>query len=464
LAPEDGSEALVERRLAAILAADAVGYSRLMRKDEPGALALLHKHRSEVIDPAIAKHRGRTVKLMGDGLLAEFSSVVESVDCAAEIQRTMAARNGGSRSDRQMAFRIGVHLGDVIVEGDDLYGDGVNIAARLEGIAERGGVCISRQAYDQVQNKLALGYRSLGPQHLKNIPEPVEAFAIQGDGLAISDERQEIRYCRTTDGVRLAYAFSGQGPPLVKTGNWLNHLEYDWESPIWRHFFVGLSREHRLIRYDPRGTGLSDWDVADISLDAWVNDVAAVVDAAAVERFPLLGYSQGCAVSIAYAVRHPERVSHLILCGGFARGALKRSVEDRERRQAMITLMRLEWGADNPSLRQMFATKMMPDATREQVDSFNEMQQKTTSAEGAARYYETTGAIDVSDLLARVRAPTLVLHARGDAQVPFDAGRQLAAGIPGARFVALQGNNHVLLEQDPAAQRFFEEVSLFLAK
>jgi class 3 adenylate cyclase/pimeloyl-ACP methyl ester carboxylesterase len=464
LAPEDGSEALVERRLAAILAADAVGYSRLMRKDEPGALALLHKHRSEVIDPAIAKHRGRTVKLMGDGLLAEFSSVVESVDCAAEIQRTMAARNGGSRGDRQMAFRIGVHLGDVIVEGDDLYGDGVNIAARLEGIAERGGVCISRQAYDQVQNKLALGYRSLGPQHLKNIPEPVEAFAIQGDGLAISDERQEIRYCRTADGVRLAYAFSGQGPPLVKTGNWLNHLEYDWESPIWRHFFVGLSREHRLIRYDPRGTGLSDWDVADISLDAWVNDVAAVVDAAAVERFPLLGYSQGCAVSIAYAVRHPERVSHLILCGGFARGALKRSVEDRERRQAMITLMRLEWGADNPALRQMFAAKMMPDATKEQVDSFNEMQQKTTSAEGAARYYETTGAIDVSNLLALVRAPTLVLHARGDAQVPFDAGRQLAAGIPGARFVALQGNNHVLLEQDPAAQRFFEEVSLFLAK
>jgi class 3 adenylate cyclase len=261
--------------LAAILAADAVGYSRLMRKDEPGALALLHKHRSEVIDPAIAKHRGRTVKLMGDGLLAEFSSVVESVDCAAEIQRTMAARNGGSRGDRQMAFRIGVHLGDVIVEGDDLYGDGVNIAARLEGIAEGGGVCISRQAYDQVQNKLALGYRSLGPQNLKNIPEPVEAFAIQGDGLAISDERQEIRYCRTADGVRLAYAFSGQGSPLVKTGNWLNHLEYDWESPIWRHFFVGLSREHRLLRYDPRSTGLSDWDVADISLEAWVNDVAA---------------------------------------------------------------------------------------------------------------------------------------------------------------------------------------------
>jgi class 3 adenylate cyclase len=238
----------VERRLAAILAADAVGYSRMMREDEPGALALLHKHRSEVIDPGIEKHRGRIVKLMGDGLLAEFSSVVEAVDCAAEIQRAMAARNAGPQSPRHMAFRIGVHLGDVIVEGDDLYGDGVNIAARLEGTAERGGICISRQAFDQVQKKLALGYRSLGPQTLKNIPDPVEVFAIQGDGLATSDERQEIRYCRTADGVRLAYAISGQGPPLVKTGNWLNHLEYDWESPIWRHFFVGLSRDNRLIR------------------------------------------------------------------------------------------------------------------------------------------------------------------------------------------------------------------------
>jgi class 3 adenylate cyclase len=251
----------VERRLAAILAADAVGYSRMMRDDEPGTLALLQKHRSEVIDPGIAKHHGRIVKLIGDGLLAEFSSVVEAVDCAAEIQRAMAARNGGLQSQRKMAYRIGVHLGDVIVEGDDLYGDGVNVASRLEGIAGSGGICISRQVYDQVLRKLTLGYRSLGPQTLKNIPDPVEAFTIQGDGMAITDQHQEIRYCRTADGVRLAYAISGRGPPLVKPGNWLNHLEYDWESPFLRHFFVGLSRHYRLIRHDPRGTGLSDWEV-----------------------------------------------------------------------------------------------------------------------------------------------------------------------------------------------------------
>jgi class 3 adenylate cyclase/DNA-binding winged helix-turn-helix (wHTH) protein/pimeloyl-ACP methyl ester carboxylesterase len=447
-----------------ILSADAAGYSRMMYADESGTLALLQRHRCEVIDPAIARHRGRTVKLMGDGILVEFASVVEAVDCAAEIQRAMVARNAGFPSQRRTAFRIGVHLGDVIVEGNDLYGDGVNVAARLEGIAEHGGVCISRRAYDQVQKNLPLRYRSLGRLSLKNIPDPVEVFAIQGDGLTASDDRQEIGYCRAVDGVRLAYAISGHGPPLVKAGNWLNHLEYDWESPIWRSFLVGLSRDHRLIRYDPRGTGLSDWDVSDISLDAWVSDIASVTEAAGVDRFPLLGYSQGCAVSIAYAVKYPGRVSHLILYGGFALGACKRGVDDHERRKAMVTLMRLEWGSDNPAIRQMFATVLMPDASRQQADTFNELQRQTTSAEGAARYFETAGEIDIVALLPQVRVPTLIMHARGDLQVPAECGRQLAAGIAGAKFVMLQGNNHILLEQDPATHRFFEEVNLFLAK
>jgi len=452
----------VERRLAAILAADAVGYSRMMRDDEPGTLALLQKHRSEVIDPGIAKHRGRIVKLIGDGLLAEFSSVVEAVDCAAEIQRAMAARNGGQQSQRSMAYRIGVHLGDVIVEGDDLYGDGVNVASRLEGIAESGGICISRQVYDQVQRKLTLGYRSLGPQTLKNLPDPVDAFTIQGDGLALTDELQEIRYCRTADGVRLAYAISGRGPPLVKPGNWLNHLEYDWESPFLGHFFVGLSRRFRLIRHDPRGTGLSDWEVPDISLEAWVSDLAAVVDAAGVERFPLLGYSQGCAVAIAYTVRHPERVSHLVLLGGFAQGAAKLTPEAAERHKALATLMRLEWGADNPAFRQMFATRMMPGASKVQVETFGEWQRKTCSGECAARYLEATGNFDVLGLLPELRVPTLVMHVRDDAQISLERGRQLATRIPGAKFVVLQGKNHILLEQDPATQRFFEEIAFFL--
>jgi class 3 adenylate cyclase len=353
------------RRLAAILAADVAGYSRLMSDDETGTLATLQGHLSGLIEPAIGRHHGRIVKLMGDGLLAEFASVVEAVDCAAEIQREMAARNAGTK--RPIVFRIGVHLGDVIVEGDDLYGDGVNIAARLEGVAEPGSICISRQAYDQVRKHLSLGYRSLGLQNLKNIPDPIEAFAVKGDGLAVADERQEIRYCRASDGVRLAYAISGHGPPLVKTANWLNHLEYDWESPVWGHVLHGLSQDHTLVRYDARGNGLSDWDVAELSLDAWVADLEAVVADAGVERFPLFGISQGCAISIAYAVRHPERVSHLILYGGFALGASRRSPKEAERRKAFATLASLEWGADSPA----FSTDVHPSVHAGRIKGAN---------------------------------------------------------------------------------------------
>ena len=453
----------MERRLAAILAADVFGYSRMMSEDEAGTLAALQAHRSQLLDPAITRHHGRIVKLMGDGLLAEFASVVEAVDCAAEIQREMAARNAGA-GKRQMIFRIGVHLGDVIVEGDDIYGDGVNIAARLEGIAEPGGICISRQAHDQVHKKLALGYRSLGPQHLKNIPDPVEAFAIQGDGLAAADDKQEIRYCRAPDGVRLAYAAVGQGPPLVKAANWLNHLEYDWESPVWRELLHGIASRYTLIRYDARGNGLSDWDVPELSLDAWVSDLETVVDAAGVKRFPLFGLSQGCAISVAYAVRHPERVSHLILLGGYLAGASKRSAEMREKRKALATLIRMDWGADSAAFRQMFTMQLVPDASKEQIDSFNELQRRTTSPEYAARHFEAVGEVDVSGLAARITSPTLVMHSRDDLQVPIAAGRELAARIPEARFVALQSRNHILLGNEPAAARFFEEIELFLAK
>ena len=454
----------MERRLAAILAADVFGYSRMMSEDEAGTLAALQAHRSQLLDPAITRHHGRIIKLMGDGLLAEFASVVEAVDCAAEIQREMAARNAGPASKRQMVFRIGVHLGDVIVEGDDLYGDGVNIAARLEGIAEPGGICISRQAHDQVHKKLALGYRSLGPRNLKNIPDPVEAFAIKGDGLAAADDRQEIRYCRAPDGVRLAYAAVGQGPPLVKTANWLNHLEYDWESPVWREFLHGLASRYTLIRYDARGNGMSDWDVPELSLDAWVSDLEAVVDAAGIKRFPLFGLSQGCAISVAYAARHPERVSHLILLGGYLVGASKRSLEMKEKRKALATLIRMDWGADSAAFRQMFTMQLVPDASKEQIDSFNELQRRTTSPEYAARHFEAVGDVDISDLAARIATPTLVMHARDDLQVPIASGRELAARIPRARFVALQSRNHILLGDEPAAARFFEEIELFLAQ
>jgi class 3 adenylate cyclase/pimeloyl-ACP methyl ester carboxylesterase len=464
------AEVRVGRRLAAILAADVCGYSQLMSADEAGTLAALQAHRSELITPAIEQHCGRVVKLMGDGILAEFGSVVEAVACAMEIQREMKARNRDLPDHRQMLLRMGVHLGDILIEGDDIYGDGVNVAARLEGIAETGGICISRQAYDQIEGKLALTCRPLGLQQLKNIPKLVEVYAIDLNGAAdpIDPGKMtlKVNYCRAPDGVRLAYATVGSGPPLVKTANWMNHVEYDWESSAHRYFFIALARDFTLLRYDARGNGLSDWDVEDLSLDAWVSDLETVVDAAGLDRFPLLGMSQGCAISVAFAVRHPERVTHLVLYGGFARGAYRRAKNEFElqKAKALATLIRTGWGEETPVFRQLFSSLFMPGGTPEQLQKFAERQRKTTSAECAYRYFETTRNLDVTDLLPKITVPTLVMHKREDQVQPFDAGRELAAGIPGARFVALQGQNHIPLQQDPETERILEEIKLFLKK
>lgn len=451
----------MERRLAAILAADVAGYSRLMGADEEGTLAQLKGHRQALVDPQIDEHRGRIVKTTGDGMLVEFASVVDAVRCAVDVQRGMSERNAGVSVDKRIEFRVGINLGDIIIDGDDIYGDGVNIAARLEGIAEPGGICISRQAHDHLLEKLSFTCEKLGLRNLKNIAKPVEVYSVNFGSVGMT---QEIKYCRASDGVRLAYATVGQGPPLVKTANWMNHLEYDWESPIWHHLLEGLARNHTLVRYDARGNGLSDWDVDELSLKAWVGDLETVVDAVGIERFPLFGVSQGCAISIAYAVRHPERVSHLILYGGFALGRGKRSPSEHEQIKAMGTLMRLGWGMDNPAFRQMFTSLFIPESTKEQADWFNDLQRKTTSPECAARYLEVVGNFDVRDLLPQVQVPTLVMHVRGDLVSPIDAGREIAAGIPGARFIALPGRNHLFLKHEPATARFFEEINLFLTK
>jgi pimeloyl-ACP methyl ester carboxylesterase/DNA-binding winged helix-turn-helix (wHTH) protein len=275
--------------------------------------------------------------------------------------------------------------------------------------------------------------------------------------------RQEIKFCTAGDGKRIAYAVVGEGPPLVKAANWLSHLEYDWESPIWGHILTGLADGRRLIRYDARGNGLSDWDAKDFSLDTLVSDLECVAEANGVDRFALLGISLGCAVSIVYAVRHPDRVTHLVLYGGFARGWCKRGSPEIERQmQAVETLMRHGWGRRNPAFRQIFTSAFMPEATTEQMQWFNELQRKSTSPNNAAAILHAVNIFDVDDLLPRVRVPTLVLHCRGDAVQPFEEGRRLAAAIPGARFVELDGRNHIMLKSEPAWPRFLEEVRAFL--
>ena len=463
----------IKRRLVAILAADIAGYSRLMGEDDAATVHALKGHQA-VILPLIGRYGGHVIDTAGDGILAEFPSVIGAAECAVEIQTVMAARNAEVPEHRRMLFRIGINLGDVIHDETRAYGDGVNVAARLEGIAEPGGICISRQVFDQVNRALKADFQALGPRTFKNIAQPVDVFAVaplaRGARLGATtpntvDLKQEVHFCSASDGVQLAYSMLGHGSPLVKTGNWMTHLEYDLESPIWRHLYLELAKSCTLIRYDARGNGLSDRTVDDISFDAFVRDLETVVDAAKVERFALLGISQGCSVAVSYAVRHAERVSHLILYGGYALGRNKRalSAAEREEDAAMLTLMRVGWGKENPAFRQLFTSQFVPGGTKEQADWFNELQRITVSPEVAARFYEAAGEIDVTTLLSQVRVPTLVMHARDDARVPFEAGRRMAAAIPGAQFVTLQGRNHLFLETEPAFGQFLEHTRSFLA-
>jgi DNA-binding winged helix-turn-helix (wHTH) protein len=274
---------------------------------------------------------------------------------------------------------------------------------------------------------------------------------------------QDIRFCHSQDGTKIAYARSGEGPPLIKTANWLNHLEYDWQSPVWNHVFTDMMNGRTLLRYDARGNGLSDWDVSDFSFDRQVEDLEAVVDAMGLDRFPLFGISQGCAVSVAFAVRHPERVSKLVLLGGYARGwRLADSEKMREETEAMGTLIRSGWGRNNPAFRQMFTTLFMPDAPPQNQDWFNELQRMTTSPDNAANLLDALGNVDVRALLGEVQASTLVVHCRGDMRVPLASGQELAAGIPGARFMSLESNNHVIPKSDPAWAKFSAAMNAFL--
>jgi len=276
-------------------------------------------------------------------------------------------------------------------------------------------------------------------------------------------EEQPVRFCTSVDGVRLAYALSGKGQPIVKAANWMGNLEFDVQGP-WKHWIQELSKDHSLLRFDQRGCGLSDRRVQDISPDAWVRDLEMVVDAAGLDRFTLLGLSQGGATCIEYAMRHPNRVSHLVLFGTFARGWNKagRSAAQIEEWETTAKMIGIGWGRDNPAFRQFFTSLFMPDATAEQMQSFNELQRASTSAETAVRFYRAFGDIDVFDLLSKVSVPTLIFHVRGDQVVRFGNGRQVAAGIPGARFVALEGRSHLPLEDEPAWREFLAEFRRFV--
>jgi len=339
----------------------------------------------------------------------------------------------------------------------------VDAAAQLQAVLERMGRGVEAKV---VGRSFA---NSLAEAGLP--PAPMAGAVVAGTRIAVGAsghdrlQRQRIQFCRASDGVRLAFASVGGGPPLVKSASWLNHLELDWDAPIWAPIFQELARDHRFIRYDERGNGMSEDQVADISFNAFVDDLETVVDAAGIDRFPLLGMSQGCAVAIEYAVRHPERVSHLILWGGYAAGWRIDATPDLiEEQEAIIALVRQGWGRTDAAYRQLVTATFMPSATVDELDWFNTFQRQTVTAANAARYLEVFADIDVRHRLKQVQAPTLVMHARGDRRIPIARGVHLAAEIPGAEFVALDSDNHLLLGREPASSAFVDHIRQFLGE
>ena len=302
-----------------------------------------------------------------------------------------------------------------------------------------------------------VGYRF--PSKVESAGKAPISAVVLGDGL----KRQEIRYCMTSDQARLAYASIGNGPPLVKASNWLTHLDYEWESPIWRHWWAEFSKHHRMVRYDERGNGMSQRDVTEISFDTWIRDLETVVDAAGLDRFSMLGISRGGSIAIAYAVKHPERVNKLVLYGAFPAGLNHHgSPKAREARRALESLVRLGWGVNNPAFCKMFTSRFVPNATPAHEHWFDDLQRVSTSAENAARLMEIDDNIDVRGHLRQIRVPTLVVHCDGDQVVPPECGRQMAAEIPDARYVSLPSANHLLLAEELAWPIFLTEIGSFL--
>jgi DNA-binding SARP family transcriptional activator/pimeloyl-ACP methyl ester carboxylesterase len=347
------------------------------------------------------------------------------------------------------------------------------LVERLRGEPERAlPFAQALQSMDPTDEQVSLELRSLDTSARESAMRAASARLDRPSGglrdayFALNEHQrsQQIRYCRSPDGVQIAYAISGKGPPILRAAHWMSHLQYEWESPVWRHWIDSLSKGNTLIRYDERGNGLSDWNASDLSFAAMVCDLESVADANSLSGFPLLGVSQSCAVSVAYAVRHPERVSHLVLYGGYAKGWRKRGDRHEiDTHEAMTTLIREGWGKDNPAFRQLFTETFIPGASREQMTWFNDLQKETASPDNASRLHYSFGDMDVSDILGDVSVPTLVLHARNDAAVPFEQGKALAAGIPGARFVDLNSANHILLSEEPAFADFVREVRSFIS-
>jgi pimeloyl-ACP methyl ester carboxylesterase/DNA-binding CsgD family transcriptional regulator len=346
-------------------------------------------------------------------------------------------------SDQQIADELFLSLNTIKWHNRQIYGK-LGVRNRIQAIAQA---------------------RLLGLVDTEAAPSP-PPFQAQREPLGRDrpNPEQRVYFTRSYDGTQIAFGVVGDGAPLVKVANYMSHLEHDWNSPVWLHWLKELTRAHTLIHADERGCGLSDWDVADLSFEAWVHDLEAVVDAVGLNQFPLFAMSQACPVAVAYAARHPERVSRMVLHGGYARGWLLRDLgeEQVEEEHLLINLMRIGWGRENPAFRQVFAMQLFPEATTDELRALETQMRISVPPENAVRLEREMHRVDVRDLAAQVSAPTLVMHSRQDEAVPFAEGRLLAALLPNARFVPLDSRNHLVTESEPAWPRLTEALRRFL--
>ncbi len=492
----------VERRLAAIVFSDIVGYTSLTERDEASAIRARERHRS-IARPLVLQFQGEVVDSTGDELLCVFPSALLAVDYALALQAVL-------RDDADLRLRMGVHLGDVVRRDGEVIGEGVNVAARIRPLAEPGGICISEAVHRMVRGQPHIRARSLGPQALKNVESSLEVFALDAGarrephawstrpavrvlaGFAITlalgyaiyvpnrtailasvalnlprllgpPIEQKLGFATTVDGVRIAYATSGQGPPLVFVLGWASHLQDGLYSAVYDTSGVtlGASEHHTLVRYDGRGFGMSDRDVTDFSLDARVRDLEAVVDALGLRRFPIFAVSAGGPTAIAYAARHPERVSALILAATNAGRDLKMTTPEVRRAEAdFFALIRSGW--ESPAVRGMLVELIWHDSDEVTKRVVNEFLRRSGSGLAVAGFFEQGALIDTRDLARRLEVPTLVIHGTRDTTVPIEGGRELASLIPGARFEILQGANHI--EDSGGDPRVYELIDAFLGE
>jgi class 3 adenylate cyclase/pimeloyl-ACP methyl ester carboxylesterase len=468
-----------ERRLLAIMFTDIVGYTAMVGENEAAGIEAREDHR-RLIQNLASQFHGEFVDESGDSSLSTFASAVDAVKCAMAIQAVLAA-------EPAYQVRAGIHVGDVVERDGRLIGDGINVASRLPALAEPGGIVATDRVVEHLRNQ-RIASEALGSHKLKNVAQPVPLYTISGSmvaaerasagsrrrawvgvGLAvlaalaswlflfggindalifgfqhglmqtsIAEVEKEITFTSASDGVRIAYATAGlaEGPPVVVVLGWASHLE----SPAAFGFSMGLLDRHRVVVYDGRGTGLSDRGIEDFSLEGRIRDLEAVVEAAGLERFGILAVSAGGPTAIAYAVRHPERVTRIAFYGSFL--SFAGIPKHHEKWRSFPALVRVSWGEDNPAFRELFSRLFFPDGSDLMIRFFNELQRMAMTPEDAAGFISALAEVDVRDLAPGVDVPTLVLHRRGDQVVPYPLGREIAALIPRTKLVGMDGNNH----------------------